>query len=296
MPEGKYRFLDRSQLEALSLRTAKRYLSGEKKTVKDAVLDILKEEKELLSPEHVRRVVELTNTNVLQNLFATQKEKTIGFPLANAEEILKVYSTEPIKAEKTDYDIPPQQHFKAVIDTAEKERGEKAKEILKEVLKAEPVVDAEEKGRYQLKAASANNKWKIAGEWVVGELYNLNHTLKTAEQELKDTIKSELLNYNLSLTELQKLAEDRNDLTPYLREIFLSFIKNKQYNLVSDIIKQAEKIAVSEDARLDESNPIIKMLNVITASQQRVDALLESLDIIKTKEFISKREMLNSGK
>lgn len=294
MTEKHYRTPE--QIERLAIQAARAYLGNNQKDLTKAIMQTVKDERDLTA-EHIKRICEITNTTVLQNLLKTERDKTIGFPLANPENIIKEYGTEPVvptaPASQSDYELPPKIVLKEEIAKREQPTLEATREIVKNLPK-DPYADPMYQPPVQ-KAASIYNQCTIAQEWLSGKLQSTDIALKTAEENLRSYIKDQLLVGTLSLGELEKLATDRQTIKPYVRDVFRYLARSGAILSLEEVQmgKAASAREISEEYQLEETHPVVVALEQITKLQETIDSLAEALDVINLKKAQSHRVLIH---
>jgi hypothetical protein len=108
----------RYKLEALGTEASERYLKGEG-SLNDVVTKMASDNS--LEPEEILRVAESANKATFINLFETQDDKYVEFPLANSQQILKDIN----KTAKEDYTM---EELGAALEDAQK--GTSLQELL----------------------------------------------------------------------------------------------------------------------------------------------------------------------
>lgn len=286
MPINKNHGRDPVELERMALMASRKYIDNRVKTVQEAVLEILKDEPGL-SQEHIRRVVETTNTNVLRNIFTTEKDKTVGFPLANAEEIIKEYGA-PAPVEQpvpilTDYDTAPSQAFKPDRDAQIQPLVDGIKKLIDsqtKVPEADPTYVAP-----QQKAASLYSKCLLVEDWATGEMSRIGNELRVKEQEVKDLFRDDLLRGDITLVHLMKYAQEEPSAKPYLRDVIKDLTRSGiLYSpFFTDQMNKAS--GMSEDLEsLNREHPAAKALKDIEKLEEKFDAITEAVELIRFKK------------
>jgi hypothetical protein len=257
----------------MALLASRKYLDSRSETIQEALQDIISDEQGLTT-EHIRRVTELANSSVLRGLLSTERTKTIGFPLARADDLIQSYENvveiEPVKAAPvTDYDMAP----KSVLSTPEIEP-----KTIQE--KLHPQL---EQTTYQ-KAADLYETCKVAEEWVSDELHSNGIKFAETELDLCTVLKELMLSGDLPIPHIEKLAGDRPDIMDYLRKVIVDLNSTGELYMIPNI-----KHASAVEHELDSEHPVIRTLDEIMVLKQKLDALADAVDILRVKKDRSRQ-------
>jgi hypothetical protein len=107
LTEGRSRNISPEILKELSKTAARRYIK-DKVPLNESIMKIAQEE-QALNPEHIKRIVEMANTDVYLHLHGNEEDKNVFFDIADPSTILEELGSVEKKAEYdlSDYKISP---------------------------------------------------------------------------------------------------------------------------------------------------------------------------------------------
>lgn len=272
----------KENIEIMATRAAKKYLAGKSKTVNEAVMDIIKESGEL-SEEHIKRICETTNSTITQIMLGKERDKTIGFDLANSEVVNSNYTKEMAPAHKptlTDYDKPP-----SLVIEKDKEDLEREEAIVKDILKNKRV-DVYDDPSYippQEKAARLYDEFCVAEEWFQGQLGKYGMELLNIENSIRDMTLQGLISGEFNSSELEKLSEEYPSFKIYVRDVLMSLKDSGQLSLAFKYQNTKEAMK-KEDINLNPEHPIFKSLEAAERAQEIFTSLVDGLGKVKRKK------------
>jgi hypothetical protein len=100
------KIISKSDLEYLATKVASNFIN-DKIPLNESIKKMANEE--YLTSEHLKRLVEMSNSKVYQHKYNTEEGKNIEFDVANPNEIIKEVQEEPVKAafDLTPYQVSP---------------------------------------------------------------------------------------------------------------------------------------------------------------------------------------------
>jgi len=266
-------------LEQLAIRSAEKFFKSPESRPEEHVVSLISDQN--LNEEHVRRICEKTNQNIVQHTYNSQSDKTAGYPLVDPNNVLEQLN--PTKeAKSSDYDIPFESHFDDEKIQKMRERKERIKEPpLKTTLnRTTPEKERE-------KAASLYAELKSNQEVLSGNLFMNQEKLASKEWDVSDQIRGLLLGKEISVEDLMKFSEQLPQSKKYIKTVIGDLMNSKE---IYDINFEGK---TAQDERLNTDNPIYKAMKEIENLKTNINELTKSLENIQSKKKSLEKDLIN---
>lgn len=272
--EGRSRNVSPEVLRELSKTAARRYIR-DRVPLNESIIKIAHDEQSL-NPEHIKRIVEMANTDVYLHLHGNERDKNVYFDVANPHTILEKLGSIEKKAEYdlSDYRTSPSKARAIKLASLPWIDEELEQDTTTYLRHADPRNDL----------LDLNEKLHSAKDQLLSERENTAYKMKTAYNKLYNAVKSELRDGQIS--------ED-SDERPTFSNIaqVMSTVSNSELGVLEPIATNLMKEKVASFEQLNQNfkkvagvlinpeNPIVKHFSEYVKLASYTRELTEAISI-----------------
>lgn len=257
--EGKSRNVSPEVLRELSKTAARKYIK-ERVPLNESIVKIAQEE-QALNPEHIKRIVEMANTDVYLHLHGNEKDKNVVFDVANPHTILEELGTTEKRAEYdlSDYRTAPRKSsYIKTAAAAISSLGDELQGVTQFLKHQDPRNDV----------LDMRDKLQAAKDEILSERENTAVKMKIAYDSLYNSIKKELKDGQLTVDQQNKPTF--NNIAQAMSTVSddLSVLEPIATNLMKEKVASFDELNTSfkkvAGIMVNPENPVVHYFNEYT--------------------------------